>query len=739
MYTNLGEYEAALKYYEEALSNAKETANRKGAASILVNISRVYSDSGRKQEALNSCTKAFAIFKDIGDRYGEGAVLNNMGMLYSALGEKKKALDYFDQALSIRNSIGDKSGEAYTLSAIGTTYADLGEKQKAIGYFTKALPISRAVKNKQIEAITLINLSGVFRTENPRLAVLFSKKSVFNHQQLREGIQGLDTEIQKSYLRRMQIPYQFLIEMLLSQNRMPEAFQAINIVRNQETFDVTASPQRQLYSLTFTPHEEKISKSYEDAADKVGNIGGIIELFKRKLGSRRPSLEEIKELQQLELKLKTAGDEFLAVIKQAEAEFLKPASKDDVLLETKDSVQMQTTIRNLADETGEKVAAVYTVFTKEKFIEIIVTANKISSVFTVIKGADLHEKAKEFADNIKTLNSENQPKIDVTVQAKELYNIIFRPVESELPKDITTIMWALDDTLRYVPINALHDGENYLVHRKVNNVLFTRSDSERFTRSLKPVWRATGFASSQPQKNVKNLGIGYDFGRLIAVEPEMRGIFKQKGSNEGIIEGDILENQGFTKDSMISALKKKNPVVHISSHFSIKPGDITRSFLLLGDGTAFPLSEMRKEKNLFENVDLLTLSACNTAVNEPGSEGREVDGFAELAQRLGAASVLGTLWSVNDCSTSEFMKFFYKNKVNLKMTKAEALRQAQLSLLDGRVKINNEACTTNKSGDDPLPTKPKSIKNFKSYRVNPSNPFEHPYYWSPFVLYGNWK
>ena len=240
-------------------------------------------------------------------------------------------------------------------------------------------------------------------------------------------------------------------------------------------------------------------------------------------------------------------------------------------------------------------------------------------------------------------------------------------------------------------------------------------------------------------RNVSNVGVGYDFDELLSTESEIRGIFKTAISSNGVLEGEVFLNKEFTKENMLSALNKKRPVVHISSHFKAQSGDITRSFLLLGDGTAFSLFDMRKEMDIFNGVDLLTLSACNTALDERNSDGREIDGFAELAQRLGAASVLATLWSVNECSTAEIMTRFYKNKVTGRMTKPDALRNAQLALLDGRVKRSESACSNKEVKKAPNPVEPKSVKSFKAFKYNRSKPFEHPYYWASFVIYGNWR
>jgi len=91
------------------------------------------------------------------------------------------------------------------------------------------------------------------------------------------------------------------------------------------------------------------------------------------------------------------------------------------------------------------------------------------------------------------------------------------------------------------------------------------------------------------------------------------------------------------------------------------------------------------------------MSACQTAAGD----NRATLGLAGFALRSGAKSTIASLWSVSDESTSIMMREFYHQLTELKVSKAEALRQAQLSLLE-----------------EPL--------------------YQHPYFWASFVLIGNW-
>jgi len=192
--------------------------------------------------------------------------------------------------------------------------------------------------------------------------------------------------------------------------------------------------------------------------------------------------------------------------------------------------------------------------------------------------------------------------------------------------------------------------------------------------------------------------------------------------------------------------------------FSFRPGDEARSFLLMGDGSAFTLDEMKREAGLFEGVELLTLSACNTAAQQPDANGREIDGFAELAQRLGAGAVMATLWPVSDASTPWLMREFYTRRQAKKgTTKAQALRDAQMALLNGsaqtppspdtrKSEVSKLEVVVTKDGKSDGQKSERGAERFymaakdaPPFKKDPKRPFAHPYYWAPFVLIGNWR
>ncbi len=168
-----------------------------------------------------------------------------------------------------------------------------------------------------------------------------------------------------------------------------------------------------------------------------------------------------------------------------------------------------------------------------------------------------------------------------------------------------------------------------------------------------------------------------------------------------LVPSEILLNENFTRNSLRSQVTNlPYPIVHLATHgqFSSRAED---TFLLTWDNriNVKDLDRLLQERDFAEDtpIELLILSACQTAVGDK----RATLGLAGVAVRSGARSTLATLWSVQDDSTALLMTEFYQALKTPKISKVEALRQAQLSLLQ-------------------------------------SPQYQHPYYWSAFILVGNW-
>jgi CHAT domain-containing protein len=218
-----------------------------------------------------------------------------------------------------------------------------------------------------------------------------------------------------------------------------------------------------------------------------------------------------------------------------------------------------------------------------------------------------------------------------------------------------------------------------------------------------------------------------DFSGLPGVAQELETLF-DGSDNAGVFAGMPRMNRAFSADEFALALEGRPQFVHIASHFKLEPGDESKSFLLLGTGDALSLESIRTDQRFqFTDVDLLTLSACETA-GEVGSDGKEVESFATLAQANGASSVMATLWPISDESTAQLMAQFYRGLLEEELDKALALRAAQVAMIHG--------------GGDAVAMLVKrgahGVDEDAGAAPEKRQPHSHPYYWSAFILMGNW-
>lgn len=729
----LGENQQALAYYNQALPLYRSIGDRDGEATTLSNIGSIYADLGEKQTALGYHNQALILYDAVGDRNGEASVLSHIGSVYSSLGEKQKAVGYHNQALTLARSVGDRDGEATALNNIGLVYADLGEKQTAVGYYNQALLLLRAVGNKRGEAITLSNLRLVWQAlNNPRLAVFFGKQSVNRHQELRRAIQGLDKEIQKTYLQTVAVRYRSLADLLIEQGRLPEAQFVLGLLKEEEFFEFVRRDKEEIAALAksveFNEVEREAFAEYARLADELTAIGAKYQtLFDKRStlgGQPLPDAAEEADFQRLSRQLATTSETFKRFLDRLAGEFARAKPGNNVQIARINDLQADLR------EVGPDVVLVSTFVLPDRYRVILTTGQTQVDRKTEIKEADLNRKLTCFLIALKN------PRVDPRPLGKELYDILVKPLEHDLEKGkFKTILWSLDGALRYIPVAALWDGEHYLAER-YENAIITLGRNSRLFREINRNWRALGAGVSAKWP-------GFD--ALPAVKTELRSIVRDERlttETEGVLPGRRLLDGEFLSSRLKDLLPsseggRRFNLVHLASHFKLRQ---TRdsSFLLLGDGTELSLTEFDKDPQLkLTGVELLTLSACETGVGIDKGHGSEFESLGMLAEKNGAKAVMATLWQVGDCSTGEFMREFYRLYQKAEpqgMTKAAALQQAQQRMFSGAIQAPSE-CQAQK---ETAGTKP-DVCATPPFSPNPAKPFAHPYYWAPFVLFGNWR
>jgi len=270
--------------------------------------------------------------------------------------------------------------------------------------------------------------------------------------------------------------------------------------------------------------------------------------------------------------------------------------------------------------------------------------------------------------------------------SRQLYDWLIRPVETDLSNSgVKTLVFVPDGVLRNIPMAVLNDGEKFLI--------------EQYSVALTPGLQLLDPRPLQLQQlSVLTAGLSESrqgFSALPNVLPELEQIQSEVPSR-------VLVNQEFTSSAFQQAINSAPaPVVHLATHGKFS-SELTETFILTWDDriNLNQLNSLLQAADLgnARPIELLVLSACQTAVGDR----QAALGLAGVAVRAGARSTLATLWQVSDEATALLMSRFYSELANNTVTKAEALRRAQLSILE--------------------------IERFR----------RHPFYWAPYVMVGNW-
>lgn len=267
-------------------------------------------------------------------------------------------------------------------------------------------------------------------------------------------------------------------------------------------------------------------------------------------------------------------------------------------------------------------------------------------------------------------------------QGQRVYDWLIAPLAAQLrDAEVETLVFVLDGALRNLPMAALYDGNHYLV--------------ENYSIALAP-----GLQLLDPQP----------LGKIASVEALAAGLTQERLGFSALNYVDrelsqlgdrlpvrVLLDQEFTSEALQQQIADEPfPIVHLATHgqFSSMPQE---TFILAWDKkiTVNELSSVLSDRS--RPIELLVLSACETAAGDK----RAALGLAGMAIQAGTRSTLASLWSLNDESGARFVSQFYEELAAKDITKAEALRRAQIALLQ-----------------DP------------DYR--------QPLYWAPYVLIGNW-
>jgi CHAT domain-containing protein len=630
-------------------------------------------------------------------------------------------MGYLEESLRIKEAIGDSPGQSAALQNLGSIYLDLGWGEDARQAFERSLALQTALGQPELIWRAYDGLSRVWEGRGqPALAIFFGKRAVNTLQGVRADIRALEPELQRAFVRDKGAVYRGLSDLLIEEGRLLEAQQVLAMLKEEEYFDFVrrdAAADIRTTTVGYADPEKPWNARYQPIATQLVRLGEEERALKSKEESALSAQDRVR-LQQLEADLEIASQAFSAMLEELKSAFEQPEKERVAELARR---QFDTARMGMVSELGEgTVLLQYIVL--EDALRILLTTADVQRPYKLATG---EKEINRLASGL--LEALRSDTLDPRPLAKELYDLLIGPIAEDLEQaHARTLMASLDGVLRYVPLPVLYDGRQYLVERYAVAV-YIEAAADRIKDPPKATWKVAGFGVTQAIR---------DFPALPGAKAELEGIVKGQGHSGGVLEGTIHIDQAFTQERLRGSLSPRFPVVHVASHFSFSPTE-DDSFLLLGDGSALSLKQIRAGRFDFQNVDLLTLSACETALG--GGQGREVEGLAVTTEKKGAKGVLATLWRVADQTTAALMQRMYALREGEGLSKAEALRRAQVELIQDQLSVPPpEEVPAPGDRGSVLRVDTDGRSTTPPYVPDPARPYAHPYYWGPFVLMGNW-
>ncbi len=284
--------------------------------------------------------------------------------------------------------------------------------------------------------------------------------------------------------------------------------------------------------------------------------------------------------------------------------------------------------------------------------------------------------------------------------AEKIYTWLMQPIIPQIKQSqIKTLVFVLDGSLRNIPVSALFDGKQYLIENyQITLALATPKGK------IAPSGQRLNLPPFSPYQSKVLLGglsqSNQEFTSLPGVKTEIEKIYNLFRNTQPRRPIQILLDQEFTTQALTQKItNQSHDIIHLATHGQFS-SQAENNFILTNDGKLdiSTLDQIISQRQLSDPspLKLLVLSACQTAQGD----NRATLGLAGVTVRSGADSTLASLWTINDESTPLFMVKFYEQLLTPGVSKAEALRQAQLYLLQ-------------------------------------HTQYNHPYFWASFILIGS--
>ncbi|MEM7066030.1 MAG: CHAT domain-containing protein [Cyanobacteria bacterium P01_B01_bin.77] len=470
--------------------------------------------------------------------------------------------------------------------------------------------------------------------------------------------------------------------------------QALLLAQPADAPDVAYQWQWQLGRLQAKQaHREDAIANYEQALETLSMIrGDLIGTTRTTQFSFRDNVEPVYR-QLIDLKL-TSQEPSQKELQDAVnlVDFLQIAELENFF-----NCNLSQVAKLDQQSIDENAAVIYPIFLKDRLSVILSTqdnefyyhSHPLNIKPSTADSITIRQLVQRFEKSLKSPSGFRAAQRDGSL----IYDLIFQPFEQQetisrftglrhqnksnttdtTNHPIKTVVFVPDGELRNIPMAALWDSREqaYLI--------------EKYAVAVAPGLKL--LTANRLPDNASILIGGSDEQLVNPLTNKPFPILSKVGDEKDAIQTRfsprevVIFNQDFTKANLAKSLAKgKFDIIHFATHGQFS-SDPQKTFIALSDGALYAedldslISLQEREGN---EIQMLVLSACSTA----DGDRHATLGMAGLTIRSGSRSTLATLWPVYDNIASELMEKFYENTTSeIRMSKAEALQKAQISII----------------------------------------------------------
>lgn len=682
----LGETKQALQHLELALSFAQQSDDSVWLATVLAGIGRTYL-AGRQFEAAGQhLAQALELARAHGNPRLLATVLNDVGLLHALQRQDAEALASFTESLRVSQSAEHRLLAIKAGVNAARTAQRLNRPQDSRMWLDQAMDLVRELRLSHDKAVALIDLGLAYQELRLDLPSISDPLLLRAAGLLQEAV-AVSGAMRDA--RTLSYALGYLGRLYEREHRSEEALQLTRrAVFEAQSADAPESLYRWQWQLgrllASTDRLDDAITAYTQAVATLRPIrpevvSALAQLSPSGQDSIKPLFFEMADLLLRRASLtedQASADAYLHGARDAIEAYKAAELRDYFRDECVDALQARIAT---PDALSPTTAVVYPIIFADRTELLVSLPTGLKRTAVQVSSATLTQEIRSFRRTV-----EKRTTREYLPHAQQLYDWLIRPLEQDLTAlRIHTLVFVPDGALRTIPMAALHDGQRFLI--------------EQYAVALTP-----GLNLTDPhplnRDTIRFLASGLT--KAVQGFPALPYVADELTAIRTLYRGDQLLNDDFKSIRLERELREGQfGILHIATHGQFAP-DPDQTFLLTFDGK-LTLSQLDQLVGLFrfrqDPLELLTLSACQTGVGDD----RAALGLAGVAVKAGARSALATLWFINDEASAALVSEFYRQLRNPSLSKAMALRAAQVKLLQDRI-------------------------------------YEHPAYWSPFLLLNNW-